>query len=47
MDIFGYHFNIPFPYKLKNLNKTYNAKWITKGIKISSKRMHFLNSVER
>ena len=25
----------------KNLNKTYNSKWITKGIKFSGKRMHF------
>ena len=33
--------------KLMNLNKTYNSIWITKGIKISSKRMHFLNSVKR
>jgi len=41
MDIFGYYFNIAFPYKLINLNKTYNRKWITKHIKISSKRMHF------
>jgi len=42
MDIFGYYFNIAFPYKLVNLNKTYNSKWITKGIKISSKRFFFL-----
>ena len=47
MDIFCYYFNIAFPYKLKNLKKTYNSKWITKGIKISSKRMHLLNSVKR
>ena len=31
----------------KNLNKTCNSKGMTKGIKISSKRMHFLNSVKR
>jgi len=47
MDIFGYYFIIAFPYKLINLCKTYNSKWITKGIKISSKRMYFLNSVKR
>ena len=47
MDIFGYYFDIAFPYKLTNLNKTYNSKWITKGIKISSKRMCFLNLVKR
>ena len=47
MDIFGYYFNIVFPYKLINLNKTYNSKWITKRIKICSKRMRFLNSVKR
>jgi len=47
MDIFGYYFNITFPNKLITLSKTYNSKWITKGIKTSSKRRHFLNSVER
>jgi exonuclease III len=47
MDIFGYYFNITFPNQLINLNKTYTSKWITKGIKISSKRIHFLNSVKR
>ena len=47
MDIFGYYFNITFPHQLINLNKTYNSKWITKGIKISSKIIHFLNSVRR
>jgi hypothetical protein len=47
MDIFGYYFNIVFPYKLININKTYNRKCITKGIKISSKRMYFFNSVKR
>jgi hypothetical protein len=47
MDIFGYYFNMAFPYKLIHLSKTYNSKWITKGIKISSKRMCFLNSVRR
>ena len=48
MDIFGDYINIAFPYKLINCSKTYNSKWITKGIiNISSKRMHFLNSVKR
>jgi hypothetical protein len=46
MDISGYYFNITFAYKLINLGKTYNSKWITKGTKISSKRMRFLNSVK-
>jgi hypothetical protein len=46
MDIFGYYFDIPSPYKPINLRKTYNSKWITKGTKISSKRMRFLNSVK-
>ena len=46
MDIFGYYFNIAFPYKLINLSKTYNSKWITKGIKIRVKT-HFLNSIKR
>ena len=41
MDIFGYYFTIAFPYKLINLSKTYNSKWITKGIKISSKKCVF------
>jgi len=41
MDIFGYYYNIAFPYKLINLSNTYNSKWITRGIKISSKRMSF------
>jgi hypothetical protein len=41
MDIFGYYFNIAFPCELKNLNKTYNSKWITKGIKVSCKRVRF------
>jgi hypothetical protein len=30
MDILGYYFNMVFPYKLINLSKTYNSKWITK-----------------
>ena len=47
MDIFGYYFNIAFPYKLINLSKTYNSKCITKGINIFSKRMHFFNSVKK
>jgi hypothetical protein len=47
MNIFGYYFNIAFSYKLKNLNKTCNSKWITKSIKIYSKCMHFLNSVKK
>jgi len=47
MDIFGYYFTIAFPYKLIILSKTCNSKWITKGIKISSKRMCVLNSVKR
>jgi hypothetical protein len=47
MDIFGYYFNVVFLYELKNHNKTYNSKWITKGIKISSRRMYFLDSVKR
>ena len=47
MDIFGYYINIAFPYKLINLSNTYNSKWITRGIKISSKRRRFLNSVKR
>jgi hypothetical protein len=47
MDIFGYYFNTAFPYKLINLSKTYNSKWFIKGIKISSTRMRFLNSVKR
>ena len=41
MDIFGYYFNITFPYKLINLSTTYNSKWITKGTKNSSKRRLF------
>ena len=44
---FGYYFNIAFPYKLINLSKTYHSKWITNGIKISSKKMHFFNSVKK
>jgi hypothetical protein len=47
MDHLGYYFNMAFPYKLINCSKTCNSKWITKGIKISSKRMRFLNSVQR
>jgi hypothetical protein len=43
MDILGYYFNITFPHQLINLNKTYNSKWITKGIKISSKRIYFFS----
>ena len=35
------------PIQTKNLNKTYNSKGMTKGIKISSKRTQFLNSVKR
>jgi hypothetical protein len=47
MDTFDYYYNIKFPYKLKNFNETYNIKWITKGIKISSNRKRLLNSVKR
>jgi len=46
MDIVGYYFNIAFPYKLINLSKSYNSKWVTKRIKNSSTRLHFLNSVK-
>jgi formyltetrahydrofolate hydrolase len=41
MDIFGYYFSTEFPNKLINLHKTYYSKWITEGIKIYCKRMHF------
>jgi hypothetical protein len=44
--IFGDYFNSAFPYKVINLSKTYNSKWITEGIKISVKRMCFLNSIK-
>ena len=47
MENFGYYFNIAFPYKLKNFGNIHKNKWITKGIKNSSKRMRFLNSVKR
>jgi hypothetical protein len=47
MDIFGYYFNIAFPYKLINHSKTYNSKWFTNGITISSKRMRFFNPVKK
>jgi predicted phosphatase len=47
MDIFVYYITIAFPYKLINLSKAYNSKSITRGIKISSKRMCVLNSVKR
>jgi hypothetical protein len=47
MDIFGYYLNIAFPYKLINLSKTYTSKWITKGIRICSKIMCFLNPLKR
>jgi hypothetical protein len=40
-DIFGYYFNIAFPYKLINSSKMYNSKWITNGTKISSKKCVF------
>jgi hypothetical protein len=46
MDMFGYYFKIAFPYKLINLIKTYNSKWITKGIKTSSNRIFFKFSKE-
>jgi len=46
MDIFGDYFTIAFPYKLIKRSKTYNIKWITKGIKISSKLMHFFEFIK-
>jgi hypothetical protein len=46
-DNFGYYFNIAFPYKLQKLRNIHNNNWITKGLKNSGKRMHFLNSLKR
>ena len=47
MENFGYYFNIAFPYKSQKLSNVQNNKWITKGLKNSSKRMSFLNSLKR
>ena len=48
--VYGYFWLLlqySIPLKLINLSKTYNSKWFTKGIKIYSKRIRFLNSVKR
>jgi hypothetical protein len=47
MEKFGYYFNITFPYKSQKLRNMQNNNWITKGLKNSSKRMRFLNSLKR
>jgi len=47
MENFGYYFNIAFPYKSQKLRNIQNNKWITNGLKNSSKRMSFLNSLKR
>jgi hypothetical protein len=48
--VYGYFWLLlqhSIPIQTNNLSKTYNSKWFTKGIKISSKRICFLNSVKR
>jgi hypothetical protein len=47
MENFGYYFNIAFPYKSQKLRNMQKNRWITKGLKNSSRKMHFLNSLKR
>jgi hypothetical protein len=47
MDIFLYYFNIALPYKMIKSRVYNNRRWVSKGLLISSKRMHVLNSLTR
>jgi len=44
MDVFLYCYNNAFPIKTVHMRDTINNKWITQGIKISSKRMRLLDN---
>jgi hypothetical protein len=47
MDTILYDFNIAFPLKSYYVREPNRNRWITQGLKISSKRMHFLNSLRK
>jgi predicted outer membrane repeat protein len=47
MEIFQYLFDIAFPVKLVRLRNSSRNSWITQGIKISSKKMRFLNVLKK
>jgi hypothetical protein len=47
MDTILYYFNIAFPLKSYYVREPNRNRWITQGLKISSKRMCFLNSLRK
>jgi hypothetical protein len=47
MDIFGYYFDMCFPLKLVNQSSLQRKSWITQGIKKSSRRLCWLNGLQR
>ncbi|PNF13688.1 hypothetical protein B7P43_G15271 [Cryptotermes secundus] len=47
MDTFHYYFDMIFPLKLFNQSKQQKKGWVTLGIRKSSKRMSWLNSLQK
>jgi hypothetical protein len=47
MDIFCYYFDMCFPLKLVNQSSLQKKRWITQGIKKSSRRLCWLNGLQR
>jgi hypothetical protein len=46
-DSFLYYFNIAFPLNFRHRKKPSRNGWITQGIKMSNKRMRFLNMLKK
>jgi hypothetical protein len=46
-NIFHYYFDMVFPLKLYNQNKLQKKGWVTQGIRMSSKRMRWLNNLQK
>jgi hypothetical protein len=46
MDTILYHYNRAFPLKTVYLSNQKRSKWLTQGIRISSKKMWFLNGLK-
>ena len=47
LDVFLYCFDIAFPCKRVKLRGRINKRWLSKGLKVSSKRMQILNNLKR
>jgi hypothetical protein len=46
LDIFLYCFDIAFPHKRVKLREVINKRWLSKGLIVSSNRMHILNNLK-